>query len=395
MRQLLLVVLMLTAVILNTSVSANYAHPKDAPMKYILIHGFISETIRDKVSDSSTLKLFSRHYWHQYWYHKADAHLYWDSGKRLAQNRANLLEQLNQVFLDGTCRDGCMFVTHSTGDLVLRDLLEQWRLKYLETYLRPEPEWEWLSHILAFRNTSMRIYGSIDIAGAGGGSELAEAAIKTVKDYHDSSRFTRWLLRTTDPKTKAILNTYQRVPTLSEMGILHDLVPAVARSTAIGNSAIPRLRVVGGGRFDNNSGLLGFLTSELLEQTLPGLDDGVIAAHSACGALQRAAYNSCFRDVKPNGLLYQDEISPASFFDKHFPVLMGDSYDHSDLLDGEGHGKITTDLLREGRDFDFYLRMEKPALRFVQSGGELFAWVENSDHIHISDVLINQLRKKN
>lgn len=362
-------------------------------LKFILIHGFDPEVIKNKIENLKEIENRSQIYWQDYWWDKASHHIYWDSGKRIVQNRRAVVEQLEKIMLSKSCNRGCMFVTHSTGDLVLRDLLASWKYFYLEKYL--SPAFKDYAHILPYYNNEMRLYGSLDFAGAGGGSELAETAVTTAAAYPKAKGFQKFLLDNFSPEVKALKTQFGRVPKLDEMGVQIDLIPSVARRLSVGNSPIPRLRIVGGGRLDSG-GFLGSLSSQIVEGILPGMDDGVVAAHSACGASKIDAYDTCLEIIHPDGLLYSHRsAAPRSYYHNHYPIYMGESYDHSDLLDGKSHGKIVTSRFRVDRDYSFHLGMAKPEISYEKSSRGWHATVKNGDSQHIGEVILQTIRKLN
>ena len=151
----------------------------------------------------------------------------------------------------------------------------------------------------------------LDLAGAGGGTELADVAATVA----DGGNLATAALRGV---ASAFLGFDVRG---GNLGVLNDLRPANARAIATSNQAIPRLRFAGTG-------------TEFLGVTKPfilGSDDSVVPLHSACASRTRDSFESCSRSVRANGELRSSD-GPSSFLFNNFVVLMGASTGHGNHI---------------------------------------------------------------
>ncbi|MEL7400189.1 MAG: hypothetical protein AAFN68_06405 [Pseudomonadota bacterium] len=261
----------------------------------ILVHGLQPGQLMQESITANQVEQDGASYWSAFWSQHADDRLDWSSKERLQQGIAETAyDKVIGWARSGFCNDGCVVVTHSTGDLVTRYLLDQQDIWTEAAGLQP-----------------LNILAVLDFAGAGGGSELAQLAI-------DVAGSESWL---TAP-IRAAVNAYLGFTvTPDKLGVLEDLRPTVARQTAIGATAVPRLRFVGGG-------------NEYLGATgpfLPGTDDGVVSLHSACGGNQIQSIDSCVGYRQLDGK--QTSVSaPAGLYVNHYPVLMGSDTHHGGTI---------------------------------------------------------------
>lgn len=247
-------------------------------------------------------------YWAEYWGARAQARIDWPSTERIAGRIATdyVWPKLRQLSIDGTCNPGCIFITHSTGDLVTRYILDNQELWLTNAGLRP-----------------LNIIATYDFGGAGGGSELADLAVNAAggSSLLDSAlryALSLWLGRSISP---------------GMVGVLNDLRVNSARQLApFPASRVPRLRFTG-----NASDYLG-LTSPFL----PGEDDGVVAAHSSCGASAVDSFDSCSRAVAFDGKIASQSRGVANFMPQHFPIMMSAKYSHAATVGAQPKGPITT-----------------------------------------------------
>lgn len=290
------------AALLGLSAISSAAYASNYPI--VLVHGFQPSQLQSRPVGTAVSQAGAA-YWSEYWGSRAAARIDWPSQERVKEKISTdyvwpVLKQLSQ---QGTCRTGCVFVTHSTGDLVTRYILEN--------------QANWL------RNAGMEplnIVATVDFAGAGGGSELADLALNVIDGNAG------WLVQ------QAVGLWLGTTPTRGNAGVLNDLQVNSARQLATTfTSRVPRLRMVGGA-----SDYVG-ATSPFL----PGDDDGVVAPHSSCGATTAGDFNSCVGNVALSGKLTSVK-APSSRYPQHYPVLMSDKYSHASVLKNSVAGRFTT-----------------------------------------------------
>ncbi|MFT6045341.1 MAG: hypothetical protein ACI9WC_001041 [Arenicella sp.] len=310
---------------------------KIAGKNVVLIHGFQASDLQNSPNVAQQ-KQIADAYFSDYWLSRSEANLYWTSKDRIT---GGIKDAIRTQFLalesQGTCAQGCVFVTHSTGDLVLRDALTrlgQWGIN----------------------QSNFKVITVIDLAGAGGGTEIADIASSIAAG-------------------SGIINSIQKAaikaflgftPTSGSIGVLNDLRPGTARSIATSNSAVPRLRFVGEG-------------TEFLGITKPfisGSDDSVVPMHSACGARYKASIDSCSKSVRVNGQL-RSSNGPSSLYSNHYPILMGEGTAHSEAVNNSRSGEFTTvtNNTTKGLNVDFSTSTGKKwwswwyKVRLVRNGG--------------------------
>ena len=277
-------------------------HATLAGKNVVLVHGFQNGDLPNPPSVSQQ-RQNANEYWSDYWLNRAEAVLYWSSADRVTGSiKDSIRTQIKQLEAARTCAAGCVFVTHSTGDLVTRDALTrlgQWGVN----------------------SNHFRVLTVLDIAGAGGGTELADVAYNVAV----GSGFINSLQRA------AVDLVLGFTPNQNNIGVLNDLRPAVARSTALSSNSTPRLRFVGAG-------------DQYLRVTkgfIKGYDDSVVPFHSACGSRVSGDYESCNRSIRTNGQL-KSSRAPSSLYPYHYPVLMGDDTDHSEAINNSRSGDFAT-----------------------------------------------------
>jgi len=278
------------------------AQAKFGGKNLVLVHGLKVDDFKNNPTDSELPGLADA-YWAEFWGSRAEAKLYWPATERITGRVKDLIRaQIKDLEQRGTCKDGCVFVTHSAGDLVTRHALSslgQWQV---------DPQ-------------KFRVLVTLDFAGAGGGSELADVAVSISEGSG--------LVNTVQ---KAAVEAFLGIePTRGSLGTVYDLRPAVARSIARQNTGVPRLRFAGSG-----TAYLG-----ITKPFVRGTDDSVVGYHSTCGALSISSYDSCSRSVRDNGVL-RSSNGPTSFMLNHYPVLMGDKADHFDVITNKRTGNYTT-----------------------------------------------------
>ena len=230
------------AVAIAGGLFAGTAHAQLAGHNVILVHGFQQEDLANPPANLNEVKSAGEDYWRTFWLSRSDARVDWGSDGRVEGNIAQqAYQQLRDISQQGLCNDFCIVVSHSTGDLVTRYLLEN-QARWLQADgLQP-----------------LKILAAIDYSGAGGGTELADLALNVA--YNDS--WYNW------PLNQAV-----RAFTGS-LGVVNDLQTNTARNLAVSPNNIPRLRFVAGGSS------YGGITKPFIA----GTDDGVVPTHSACGA---------------------------------------------------------------------------------------------------------------
>ncbi|MCH2189520.1 MAG: hypothetical protein MK188_01165 [Gammaproteobacteria bacterium] len=275
-------------------------HAKLAGKNVVLVQGFNAPDLV-QMPNVSKQRSNANAYWDKYWGARADVKLYWSSADRISGKiKDSMRTQIKALENAGTCRNGCVFVTHSTGDLVVRDALSrlgQWGVN---------------------RN-NFKVLTVLDFAGAGGGTGLADLAYNVAKGARNTLQLD-------------VIGSFLGFrPTLSYLGVLNDIRVSTARNRAQGAYGVPRLRFVGSGD--------QFL--RITKPFLKGYDDSVVAFHSACGSRYVSDYKSCSRSIKTNGQL-KSTHAPSSFLPDHYPILMGDKADHSEVIGNKRSGDYAT-----------------------------------------------------
>lgn len=296
----------------------------------ILVHGL---HIDDVMTRPSREEILARRSVSQYWRDRAEGYLNWGGQHRLKEGIAELVfEQAKELSANGVCTRGntCVLVTHSTGDLVSR-------------YFIAHQE-AWLS---AAGYEPLNIIATIDYAGAGGGTELANVAVGFVGG---TSTALEWVTA-----INLIWGINLSDLALDELGVIRDLTTWKARSHADWPEDVPRLRMSadGGSVLDIPMGPVYAVTHTIM----PGADDTVVPAHSSCGASSAWPIESCSSSVAYDGKR-EWEFGPGGFMPNHFPVLMSGGYDHFDITKDEHQGKVTYVMnnFHAGLNVDFATR---------------------------------------
>lgn len=340
--------------------AAGQTQAKLAGHNVILVHGFQPGNLTHAPADDAEIVQNGHDYWSSFWHQRADARFDWSSTERVeGETAVRLYNKAVELSQSGFCQQGCVLVTHSTGDLVTRYFLEH--------------QEDWLS---GNGYQPLNILTVIDFAGAGGGTELADAAVSVANS--DS-----WY---TYPMRAAVEAWIGGELSPERLGVLNDLQPTVARNLATTPNRIPRLRFAGAG--NEYYGVTGaFIT---------GTDDGVVPTHSSCGAVQPLAYDSCSANVTFSGK--QESVSaPNAFYYNHFPVLMGENIHHGGTInDSQIDGLLTfvKNNFSAGLnvDFDTYTE-EKLAWWQLWGEGDTYQYVRGSDTRTMSEtvyVTLNQ-----
>lgn len=269
----------------------------------LLIHGFKTEHILNPPSDEGLADGLAS--WADFEPTLIDPAttriLYWPSHYRLSGAggiAALIASELTPILESGFCDDQCIVITHSTGDLVARYILAN-KLSLLGSSLA----------------SRFKVAAVIDLAGAGGGTELANLAVDVIEGVDIGTDTLAVLLEFAGSNFEPGMDP----------GILINLQPSVARNTAVNSiSAIPRLRVASSG-----SGTFGFVTHAIIK----GQDDSVVPLHSTCGAFDDGAYDSCVQDLSMDGRITSISNAPSlsQLYDYHYPIILSASVSHSDM----------------------------------------------------------------
>ncbi len=346
MKKLLSIVVTSLLLTLSTSSWAQLAGKN-----VILIHGFVPSDINKSLTDSQLLAS-AQHYWQDYWKNKVsnvNKHiLYWPSSERVeGKIKDKIRNQL--VALGNDCIDGCIFVTHSTGDLVARYMIK---------------------HLTAWGlENKVKVSAVLDFAGAGGGTKLAEIAVAVAGGSGNSIQ---------EQLVRLVIGDLQ-----GNLGVLYDLVPSMARSISTGYSSVPRLRFVG----------TGTEFAGISKPFLTGKSDSVVAMHSACGAANFGDYQSCASNVANNGVL-KSVTGPGNLWANHYPILMGEKTTHSDAINNDKGSEFTTihnNQTFNGVDLAFATKTERKWWSF----GKKVRWVQYNNQwgskSSMSDLVFNSL----
>ncbi|WP_423186072.1 hypothetical protein ACO1PK_13200 [Alishewanella sp. d11] len=296
---------LLTAAIFSSLVSVS-ANAAIGGYPVVLVHGLQPDNLASR-PNANQVAVNGEAYWSEFWANRAEVRIDWPSQERIAGRIATdyIWPKLQQLSRNNTCNPGCIFVTHSTGDLVTRYILDNQALWLQNAGLRP-----------------LNIVATLDFAGAGGGSELADLAVNVATG---SGLFDRAL-------QLALSLWLGQMPNANNVGVLNDLRVNTARQlAAFPDSRVPRLRFVGAASdFLGATGLF-----------LPGTDDGVVASHSSCGASSVGSFESCSRAVAFDGKITSQSRGVSNFMPLHYPMLMSDAYSHSAVIGQQRKGAIT------------------------------------------------------
>jgi len=326
------------------------AHGQLAGKNVILVHGFQAADLENPPSDQE-IDQNGADYWRAFWLSRAEARVDWGSHERVEGGIAQkAFDQLVEISQQGLCANGCVLVTHSTGDLVARHFLDN--------------QERWLTNAGV---EPLDVVAVLDFAGAGGGSELADVAVNAA-----NGGVLGWLGETA-------LDAFLGTSDPERLGVLNDLQPAVARNIATSPNNIPRLRFVGGGSADS----FNWARAPLL----PGEDDGTVAVHSACGATQADSYDSCVSDLALDGELTSVD-APGSLYFNHFPVVLGGDTNHGAVIDNTTGNELTVaenNLAFGGLSFGFETQTEARGFFFPST----YRVIPGSEQSSMSGTVVN------
>lgn len=322
--------------------------------KVILIHGFQPEQLlnasgTDVISDGAG-------YWSSYWGDLADERIDWPSYERIEGKIASdwVWPKLKQFSQSNLCASGCVFVTHSTGDLVARYIIDNQENWLLNEGLQP-----------------LNIVATFDISGAGGGSELADIAVSTLVGVAS------W-----NPLVDTALEWWLGRDIREATGVLNDLKVNNARNIApTPDTSTPRLRFIADG--DDFFGATSLF--------IPGNDDGVVATHSSCGGSQPGSFGSCSSSIALDGQITEQNDSVPGLMAYHYPLLMSVNYSHNNLRDATARGEVTVALSEanfDGKTVSFNTFDETTGTWFWK---KYYRYVTGSDQVSASELIYNAI----
>lgn len=346
------------AVALAAAFCSTAAMAQVAGHNVVLIHGFQQEDLANSPADLNEVKANGEDYWRTFWLSRSEARIDWGSDGRvegaIAQQAYN---QIKSIAQQGLCDDYCIVVSHSTGDLVTRYMLDN--------------QARWLA---ADGLPPLKILASLDFSGAGGGTDLADLAVSVA--YNDS-----WYLA----PVKAAVRLFTGIdPEPGKLGVVNDLQTNVARNLAVSPNDIPRLRFVAGGAS------YGGVTKPFID----GTDDGVVPTHSSCGSASSNAIDSCVSNLSLAGKVSSQD-APDSLYWNHYPVLMNEDVTHSGVL-GSEVGNISVPVVNNttlnGLQVDFASRSyNKRAWWQLWGSGDRYIEVPNSANTDMSSLVYTTL----
>jgi hypothetical protein len=339
------------------------AQAEIAGFKTIIVHGYNTRDLYELNSTDADVEKNGDKYWGGSWLPYADYKLHWDSKWRvkgeIAQRGYDLFMKLAD---EQACYPkGCLIVTHSAGDLVTRYLLDNYKT--------------WLK---AAGKGPVNIAAVIDVAGAGGGSELADL-------FFDARYDPYWFLSPIYAVVSWFLGGSPNLP--DELGVINDLRVNVARQIATTPNSIPRLRFVSGG----DDTFVG-----ITKPFIKGTDDSVVGLHSACGAINNRAIDSCSKGVKIDGKVASAN-GPDGLLYAHYPVLQSPKVSHLGIIrhpDGNGYevdgnlNYVYNDFVVNGLDVDFDTYIKTTGWWWWKADNRR---VFNADRVPMYAIMINTL----
>lgn len=324
----------------------------------ILVHGFQQEDLSNPPANMQEVKNAGADYWRIFWLSRSEARIDWPSNGRIEGSIAQqAYNQIRSISQQGLCNNFCVLVSHSTGDLVTRYILEN-QARWLRADGLPP----------------LKILTALDFSGAGGGTELADLAVSVA--YNDS-----WYLA----PVKAAVELFTGIdPEPGKLGVVNDLQTNAARNLAISPNSIPRIRLVAGGSS------YGGVTKPFIA----GTDDGVVPTHSACGATTAEGVDSCVSNLSLAGK-YSSQDGPDALYYNHYPVLMNEGASHSGVL-GSETGNLSVPVVNNttlnGFRVDFASRTyNKRAWWQWWGSGDRYIEVPGSDQTDMSSLVYNTL----
>lgn len=324
----------------------------------ILIHGFQPLNLLDGPQSDYEIKRNGYNYW-PFWASKAEYRIDWDSNDRIEGRTAErAYEAVMQIARENGCSNGCVIVTHSTGDIVARYVLDNQEAWTRSAGLQP-----------------LKINAVLDLAAAGGGTELADLAVDVSSNYS-------WYMYPVREALRAVIG-FDLDP--RSLGVVNDLRPSKARTIATTPNSVPRLRFAGDG-------------TEFLGVSKPfisGGNDSVVPLHSACGAVSNKAIDSCSNYVNMDGLRTNTN-GPEGLWYNHYPVLQGDVAHNAGFKDEKQNIKMTyvyNNFNANGLkvDYDTYVERHKPWWYGWWQSPDYYQFVRDSENKTVGEVIFNAL----
>ena len=291
--------------------------------------------------------------------------IHWPPSRRLTGPKSVIsmvVPQLKKLLRQDYCQQQCVILTHSAGDIITRYVLKN------------------KASLLGDLADKLRVAAVIDLAGAGGGSDLADYIVGTASGVNYSSDVIEALFAYAGLPIEFGFN----------LGFVYDLQTSVVRNTATnGFPAIPHLRVAGTGttRYGHATHLL-----------IRGGDDSVSPLHSTCGAALPRSYYSCAQDIGADGRVGWVPGAPAPWelYDYHYPIIMGQSVTHIDMVMNTV-GNLMTPVRSQERAY----QQKDPALAIdiddYEQRGDGWAWwrkyrfIRNSENKSVTSVLADSI----
>ena len=318
----------------------------------VLIHGFQPDNLLSGQASVSEIDANSDEYWAEFWSGRADAQIGWDSTERIEGGIAqDVFRQIKDIARSEICDNACIYVTHSTGDLVARYALEN------------QDRWLTAAGLQPFD-----VIATVDLAGAGGGTNLANLGIST-------SESDSFLLSPVNKAVEAFVGFNADDP--DNLGVVNDLQTSIARNTAISPNDVPRLRIAGGG-----SDFFG-LTGPFVK----GNDDGVVSMASSCGSVSVSGVDSCISQRAADGEV-KNTNAPDGLYHNHLPFLMSDKAGHLNML-GSGDNQTAT----TGNGFEGVSLVDVETNRITEGGSWWNPWDNGTDFVRVpgsSDTHLSQ-----
>lgn len=355
----------IAAAMIATAIAPSTATAQIAGHNVILVHGFI---ITDLLQPPTASEILSRRKMSTYWQDRAEGYLNWSGAERLEGVIARMVfEQAKGYAQQGLCNNGCVLVTHSTGDLVAR------------YFMQNQANW--------MRNAGLKplnIIATIDYAGAGGGTDLADVAVAAANSEYVPAPM-KWA-------AGMMLGADLDVMDYKDLGVVIDLQTSVSRSHAMAPNSVPRLRISGNGGDLTEVGMGQVRT--ITKTIIRGADDTVVPAHSSCGASAPNPILSCSTKLDYNGKR-TSVYGPNGLLNNHFPVLMAANYDHFNITKDENHGLVTYVLndFVAGFKVDFQTYTKKVTRNWWEVWKDAGTWqyVKGSDSKSLTSLIYETL----
>jgi hypothetical protein len=256
------------------------------------------------------------------YYSDANAHiLHFDSSYRIEGSDGigkTVANQLKSLFAAKpnfcTSTNGCIVITHSTGDLVMQ-YIEDNKTSLLDSTTR----------------SRFNVTAYVDLAGARGGTEgatilyelanflntLASNTILSPSKQDEVDDINEWLNFFMGSSGVEYMAPGKQF----NSGVLYNLQPGVARNIGLSNPGnIPHLRVASGG-----DELYGFITHLFIK----GTDDSVVPLHSSCGSSRANSYSTCTSNRTLDGKVILFGDAPGSLYRLHLPFIQSETIRHN------------------------------------------------------------------